>query len=377
MGMTADKNKEKFLTELREYLSILEEQEQEDILAEYAQHIDMKMQKGLSEEEAIRDFGSVQELAAEILAAYHVDSQHALSAGRRRIWPAVSGRNTISMGRQDPGRNGNGRAWPGRHKWVRFFGSADGLAENEDGQAETDGTEGFWSRTGRQIREMTAGMMRGIRKAFVWFGGKCRRFAEWCRKPFAGRGAAAGEDEAAEGSRIDGVDGIAGHESGSAVTGNGRKDIDSAGSISLTVTGETVNGESGKELQTEMSGTGKVQKRKGTMGRFFRATGQGTVRIGKWFLGCCIFWLKLLWNTGWLLFSLFCAAAAMLVLMGIGITAILLCYGYPFMGILLVELGGLLCFGALSSGAFGMMTERRWRRDGRKEERIGVEVHYE
>ncbi|MBD5450204.1 MAG: DUF1700 domain-containing protein, partial [Lachnospiraceae bacterium] len=59
-------NKEKFLSELREYLSILENQEQEDILAEYAQHIDMKIQKGLSEEEAIRDFGAVEELAAEI-----------------------------------------------------------------------------------------------------------------------------------------------------------------------------------------------------------------------------------------------------------------------------------------------------------------------
>ena len=65
-------NKEKFLMELRAHLSILENQEQEDILAEYAQHIDMKMQKGLSEEEAIRDFGPMQDLAAEILEAYHV-----------------------------------------------------------------------------------------------------------------------------------------------------------------------------------------------------------------------------------------------------------------------------------------------------------------
>lgn len=36
----------------------------ETFLEEYAQHIDMKMLKGLSEEEAIRDFGPVQELAA-------------------------------------------------------------------------------------------------------------------------------------------------------------------------------------------------------------------------------------------------------------------------------------------------------------------------
>ncbi|MCI9306268.1 MAG: DUF1700 domain-containing protein, partial [Lachnospiraceae bacterium] len=35
-------NKETFLEELRGYLRILEDQEQEDILEEYAQHIDMK-----------------------------------------------------------------------------------------------------------------------------------------------------------------------------------------------------------------------------------------------------------------------------------------------------------------------------------------------
>ena len=32
----------------------------------------MKLQKGLSEEEAIRDFGPMRQLAAEILEAYHV-----------------------------------------------------------------------------------------------------------------------------------------------------------------------------------------------------------------------------------------------------------------------------------------------------------------
>lgn len=51
---------------------MLADEEQEDILQEYEQHIEMKIEKGLSEEEAIRDFGSVRELAGEILEAYHV-----------------------------------------------------------------------------------------------------------------------------------------------------------------------------------------------------------------------------------------------------------------------------------------------------------------
>lgn len=66
-------NKEGFLKELREHLRVLDEREQEDIIDEYAQHIDLKMKSGLSEEEAISDFGNIGELASDILEAYHVD----------------------------------------------------------------------------------------------------------------------------------------------------------------------------------------------------------------------------------------------------------------------------------------------------------------
>lgn len=38
-------NKESFLTELAGHLRVLAEQEQQDILNEYAQHIDMKIKK--------------------------------------------------------------------------------------------------------------------------------------------------------------------------------------------------------------------------------------------------------------------------------------------------------------------------------------------
>lgn len=64
-------NKEGFLKELESHLRVLDDKEQQDILDEYAQHIDLKMKSGLSEEEAIRDFGNIGELAADILEAYH------------------------------------------------------------------------------------------------------------------------------------------------------------------------------------------------------------------------------------------------------------------------------------------------------------------
>lgn len=65
-------NKEEFLSVLRKNLSVLEEGEINDIMEEYEQHIDMKMKGGLSENDAIRDFGDMKELTAGILEAYHV-----------------------------------------------------------------------------------------------------------------------------------------------------------------------------------------------------------------------------------------------------------------------------------------------------------------
>lgn len=66
-------NKEGFLKELQASLAVLAESERQDILNEYAQHIDLRVAGGLTEEEAIRDFGDLDQLRAEILEAYHVD----------------------------------------------------------------------------------------------------------------------------------------------------------------------------------------------------------------------------------------------------------------------------------------------------------------
>ena len=69
-------DKAEFLKELEKHLAILNESEQKDIMDEYAQHIDMKMERGMSESEAIGDFGDIRELAVEILEAYHVNPQY-------------------------------------------------------------------------------------------------------------------------------------------------------------------------------------------------------------------------------------------------------------------------------------------------------------
>ena len=65
-------NKTEFLLALQKQISMLEDDEQKDIIDEYSQHIDMKVQNGMTEDEAIEEFGPLDQLVGEILGAYHV-----------------------------------------------------------------------------------------------------------------------------------------------------------------------------------------------------------------------------------------------------------------------------------------------------------------
>lgn len=381
-------SKERFLSELREYLSILEDQEQEDILAEYAQHIDMKMLKGLSEEEAIRDFGSVKELAAEILAAYHVDSEHALAAGRRGIWPVTpgSGRNNAGFGRSEPGRHGWGLPGPGR-----IFGGVNrpeqtgqaGSGEREKGLSayRTEEPEGdkrpetFFGRFCRQGKELLLRTLRGMQAGLCWIGRKCRGAAAWCVRPFTGRGTQADSldvDEEYAGLLEDGE-----YAGSDAVAKNVKDDRCVANEESAKREYHDINVTNGNVLRRKKDGIRETKERSSAMGGFFGAIGRGMVQMWQWMLGCCIFGLRLCWNTGWLLFSLLCAGIAMVMLLGVGMTIVLLCCGYPFTGIFITGLGGLLCFGALAAAGFGMMIrKKKENEDGTKGKRM-EEVHYE
>lgn len=71
--------KDEFLKKLELQLQLLNEEERSDILSEYEQHIEMKMSNGLTEEEAIEDFGDPDELIKEILEAYHLNTDYSRS----------------------------------------------------------------------------------------------------------------------------------------------------------------------------------------------------------------------------------------------------------------------------------------------------------
>ena len=68
--------KTEFLTFLEQRLMVLNDSERADLLNEYEEHIDMKMESGLSEEEAIEGFGDPEELVKELLDAYHLNTDY-------------------------------------------------------------------------------------------------------------------------------------------------------------------------------------------------------------------------------------------------------------------------------------------------------------
>ena len=68
--------KKEFLKELEDRLQMLNEKEWKDMIEEYSQHISMRMESGMKEEEAIDDFGNIDDLIAEILDAYHLDPEY-------------------------------------------------------------------------------------------------------------------------------------------------------------------------------------------------------------------------------------------------------------------------------------------------------------
>ena len=68
------KTKKEFLNFLDKRLSILKEEEKNEVLNEYSQHIDMKVQEGQSEEDAIKNFGNFavcKDFVTELCNRFH------------------------------------------------------------------------------------------------------------------------------------------------------------------------------------------------------------------------------------------------------------------------------------------------------------------
>lgn len=75
-------NKVEFLKKLEKKLMILNDEERKDIINEYTDIIDNKVSDGKTEEDAIKEFGSIDTLAKEILEAYKINTNYGDSDDR-------------------------------------------------------------------------------------------------------------------------------------------------------------------------------------------------------------------------------------------------------------------------------------------------------
>ena len=140
--------KEDFLKQLQERIRILQPSEQQDILDEYAQHIQMRMEGGLSEEEAIRDFGSLDDLTAQILEAYHIspDWQERVKVPA----PTVKEAMAAGAGWLEQFRQKCRAAWSGFRTWLsEKWNRAKNALHREKRPAQPEPEEekpsrGFW-----------------------------------------------------------------------------------------------------------------------------------------------------------------------------------------------------------------------------------------
>ena len=132
-------NKNEFLKKLSKLLHMLQEEEVRDILDEYEQHNDMKVAGGMSEEDAIADFGSVEELAEEILDAYHVKADF-------------------------------------KKKKVDVVGKVQAESKKVMKNAGEAG-KSFWTRCADKMKSVAASCKNGLKKA----ASNCKR---WCLAPF-------------------------------------------------------------------------------------------------------------------------------------------------------------------------------------------------
>lgn len=152
------KSKEAFLEALQQGIAVLAESEQQDILEEYAQHIEMKISGGLTEEETIQDFGDIHQLIAEILEAYHVNPSYAAGNEKRANVNAPIGHWFACLGQ---------RIRSGAHKIVQ--------AGSEQVPVEVSLTEGEPAASdvgniASHPRKKIGGSLGKLLKAAVWFG---------------------------------------------------------------------------------------------------------------------------------------------------------------------------------------------------------------
>ena len=396
-------NKAEFLEQLDERLSVLREEERKDIRDEYAQHIDIKMSQGMSEEDAIAEFGNLKDLAADILEAYHVQADYmetkqkgsflsGLKKGMNRA-AAWMGRSFVSF------RNGSCRFFAGiLHAGQKGFRWLADLRKRPFADRKRQGSD--WEKDEKGAHgEETADLETGFPEAGAGMDG-----AAGLREDEAGTiadangsdapraweaGSAAGADGPAalrtrEAVTVVGMDkaaGLQGREAGSIADANGPKGREEPQGAQNSrnraerprkgLWGKRQKGESGMRGTDAAEGGGHATEGKSGQG-VFSAVGRGFAALWNGCIGLCKWCFWLAWNCFFAGLGLFLGFFGCIALFCLAALIVFLFQGYPVAGITIGALGMTMCLGAVCVWCFTVLHRRDGKKPGNARLELGI-----
>ncbi len=310
-------DKRTFISELKQALSVLQEEELNDIISEYEQHIDMKQQNGLTEEEAIADFGSLSELAADILAAYHVRADYDREVGKRR---KVFSKGQKEDVRQKAKQFGNG-ARERMAAGVRSLGSF---------------LYGLLLFVGR-----LAGKPVGWAKAW-WKRHQERDNIE--EEDFLEEGFSEQEGQGPEEKQV----------------------MEKQIAEKQITKGQTTEGRRGKEV-LEMQGRRACRRRRRSSAAFLGSCARIAGKIFRFTQKAILWGIRTAWNACCIVFALYCGCCGLLSLYMLGMLTVLLMQGYPLAGVTLGCLGLALCFFSATGLGITLLKKGKRAKEGYQE----------
>ncbi|MEY8338846.1 DUF1700 domain-containing protein [Lachnospiraceae bacterium 62-35] len=292
-------NKTEFLQCLEYRLKILNEKEREDILNEYEQHIQMRMKGGLTEEEAIKDFGDLEELLAEILDAYNVNPEY----GRQKGFPIGKLRGKLAGGSASLG---------------------NGI------RALCSGIICLVAAAGRK-------MYFGVRAVLLW----CITLVFW---PFQWKKRKREEEELESGAAMDGESAEIGQEEKNLL-----KEERKAEEKYLPAVKEAEEEKSGEKKENRTaaerrSKRAEIRKRR-DRAKESRPAGWKKAIQALWgsFWYACL-WSGLLFIKGMILVMISpIILAELMAVAGLGLLLVLMFMGYPVIGLIMIVIGCLIC----------------------------------
>ena len=319
-------NKAEFIAELSDRLAILTEEERQDILDEYEQHIDMKVMRGMSEEAAITDFGKIEELTADILEAYHVRADYANADNKQYIK-----RNRI----QEKFRKKTADRNQLNAKEIETDEEASAGHSENNAQTFTKIHKKIWHKTKHICsriwdfcKKVSSGFFKGIKHCGKTVRTGIANLIIFCRKPFQKRA-------------------IKNQE------------------IEETVLAEEMNLEN-KQAKEKIGMQRRVKMRSRERFSITKAVARTIAYIVRSCVAAVCWCLQWFWNLFWGGAGILFGFGSCLMIFVMGMLTVLRIQGYPLTGIMIGGLGLTLCMVSVTIGCFSLIAVKKTRNTGKK-----------